>query len=75
MIDVTTVYVTRGKQFPRLADAIKYREGLIDEFFRMSPGFGEMRARDRIAFIQSIIDRRGELMDLLDWSTDEPERE
>lgn len=68
MISRVQVYETKGKQFPTLKKAIDHREGLIEEFVRKLPGFDQLRHKDRIAFVQSIIDSRKVLIDLLDYN-------
>jgi hypothetical protein len=68
MISRVQVFETKGKQFPTLKKAIDFREGLIEEFIRKLPGFDQMRHKDRIAFIQSIIDNREVLVDLFDYN-------
>lgn len=67
MIERIEAFVTKGKQFQSIKGAINYREGLIEEFLRKSPGFQTMAAKSRVEFIQSIIDRRRELADLLEY--------
>lgn len=72
MIRSVQVYQTKGKQFDRYSDAVKHRENLIEEFLRKLPGFQDMPAKARIDFVQSIIDRRHDLIDLLSYD-DKPE--
>lgn len=67
MIRQLVVYETKGKQFPTVKKAIDFREGLIEEFIRKLPGFDQLRHKDRIAFVQSIIDNRKVLTDLFDY--------
>lgn len=67
MIERVERFVTLGQEFKTAEKAIEYREGLIEEFFRKLPGFDSIRAKDRIAFIQSIIDQRHNLKKLLDY--------
>lgn len=67
MIERIEAFVTRGKQFNSVKQAIQYREGLIEEFLRKLPGFQAMAAKSRVEFVQSIIDRRHELADLLQY--------
>lgn len=73
MIKATTVYETMGKQFRHHDQAIDYREGLIEEFFRKSPGFDTISAKKRLEFIQYIIDSRDHLRNLLEWETRLPD--
>lgn len=68
MIESVTVYRTKGKQFDRLKDAIDHRENLIEKFLRELPGFQDMPPRARIGFVESIIARRQELRELLNYS-------
>lgn len=69
MIRQIEMYETKGKQFVSLKSAVAYREGLIEEFIRKLPGFEDVAAKKRIAFIQAIIDQRKSLIDLLDYET------
>lgn len=69
MIERIEVYKTKGKVFDTANKAVEYREGLVDEFFRSTPGFQDLRAKERIAFIQSVLDRRDVLIDLLSYET------
>jgi hypothetical protein len=57
-----------GKQFPTLAKAIEFREGLIEKFLRETPGFQDIPAKSRIDFVGSIIFRRNELIELLNYN-------
>jgi hypothetical protein len=67
-IEAVTVYRTKGKEFDRFERAIEYRENLVEEFLRKSPGFQDMPYKSRIAFVESIITRRAELIALLNYS-------
>lgn len=67
MIERVEVFQTKGQTFPTAKKAVEYREGLIEKFLRVLPGFDTIRAKDRIAFVQSIIDQRKALIDLLDY--------
>ena len=67
MIERVEVFQTKGQTFPTIAKAVEYREGLIEKFLRVLPGFDSLRAKDRINFVQSIIDQRKALIDLLDY--------
>jgi hypothetical protein len=75
MIKQVVVYQTKGRQFPTLEAAQDHRENLIEEFIRSLPGFDTMRARDRITFVQSIIDRRKELLNLLQYDLENDDEE
>jgi hypothetical protein len=68
MITTREVYETMGKQFATAEKAIEYREGLIEAFFRETPGFQDIPARQKIAFVDSILNRRAELATLLNYS-------
>lgn len=67
MIQRVLVYETKGRQFPSVKKAIEHRENLIEEFVRKLPGFDQLRHKDRIAFVQAIIDNRKVLTDLFDY--------
>ena len=67
MIESVRVYRTRGKQFERFEEAVQHRENLIDEFLRRLPGYQDMPAKSRIAFMTEILSRRQELRDLLNY--------
>jgi hypothetical protein len=67
MIERVERFVTLGQEFKTVEKAIEYREGLIEKFLRQLPGFDSIRAKDRIAFVQSIIDGRKEFRKLLDY--------
>ena len=69
MIERVERFVTKGQTFDTLQKAIDYREGLVEEFLRKSPGFQDIRAKDRVAFVQSILNRRQELIGLLDFDS------
>lgn len=71
MIERVDRYVTKGQTFNTFAKAIEYREGLVEKFLRTKPGFSEIRMKDRVAFIESILSNRQELRDLLDYD-DQP---
>lgn len=72
MIKVVTVYRTKDKQFETLKEAIDHRENLVEKFFRDTPGFWQMSFKDRGEFVESILSRRKELIDLLSYN-DKPE--
>lgn len=74
MIEAVTVYRTRGKQFERFDQAVAHREQLINDFMEKCPGFFMLQLKDRTAFIESILSRRQELRDLLNYE-DKPERD
>ena len=61
------VYKTKDKQFPTMTAAVDYREGLVEEFLRKSPGFNELPVKQRVAFVRHILDNRKFLTDLLDY--------
>lgn len=67
MIERVERFVTLGQEFKTAEKAIEYREGLIEQFLRKLPGFDSIRAKDRIAFVQGIIDGRKEFRKLLDY--------
>ncbi len=67
MIQLVEVYETKDKQFRTMKAAIQHRENLIEEFIRRLPGFNGMPPKDRIKFIQAVIDNRKELTDLFDY--------
>jgi hypothetical protein len=75
MIRKIGVYETKGQQFPTIKQAIAYRENLIEKFLRKLPGFQSMPLPDRIAFVQSIIDNRGALIELMDYDDQLPDDE
>lgn len=75
MIKAVTVYETKGQQFASLDKAVQHRENLIDEFLRKLPGYQDMPARSRVAFMQGILDNRATLRDLLNYSTERPKSE
>lgn len=68
MIRRVTVYETRGKQFKTADEALAHRFDLIGEFFDKTPGFWQLPLKEHIAFVQSVVDRRKELAELLDYS-------
>ncbi len=72
MIVSKTIYQTMGREFRRFEDAVEFREGLIDKFLDDCPGFYQLLLKDRIAFVQSILDRREELINLLSYSNKMP---
>ena len=65
-------FATKGQVFDTAEKAINYREGLVEEFFRRLPGFDGLIAKERIQFIQGILDGRDRLRDLLDFSSKTP---
>lgn len=67
MIERVERFVTDGKEFKSLQKAIDHREGLIEQFLRALPGFDGIRAKDRIPFIQTIIDKKKQLRELLNY--------
>lgn len=73
MIQSVTVYETKGQQFRTFKKAVDHRENLVEKFLRTRPGFENMPNRDRIKFIQSILDNRNELIDLLTYDDKTPE--
>lgn len=62
------VFETKGKQFPTIAKAVEYRENLVEEFLRKTPGFQDIPGSQRIAFVAHILENRAALTDLLDYS-------
>lgn len=66
-IERVTRFETHGQLFLTLQKAIDYREGLIEKFFRSLPGFDDIRAKDRIPFLEAIMSRRKELTELLNY--------
>lgn len=72
MIEAVRVFRTKGKQFERLQQAIDFREELIDKFLTSLPGYYDMPLRSRTAFMEGILGRRKELIDLLSYD-DMPE--
>jgi hypothetical protein len=60
-----------------LQAAIDYREGLVEEFLKKTPAVAFVQHSDWINFVQSILDRRKELINLLDFNSeideDDPE--
>lgn len=73
MIQSVRVYRTKGKQFEQFKAAVNYREDLIDEFLRKLPGYQDMPAKSRIAFMEGILSGRKVLLDLLDYNDVERE--
>lgn len=67
MIQRVEVFETKGLQFGSLKKAVDYREGLVETFFRNTPGFFELQHSTRIKFIQRILEDRKELIGLLDY--------
>lgn len=63
------LFETEGKQFPTLAAAIDYHEGLIEEFLRKTPGFLDMHVKFRTGFVQHVIDQRLALAKLLSYES------
>ena len=67
MIKARTVYVTQGQQFRDFGQAVEYREQQIDKFLRELPGYSEMPAKSRIAFMDGILQNREKLRALLNY--------
>lgn len=66
------VFETAGRQFDTFKKAVDHREGLIEQFFRTLPGFNDMSPKNRIAFIQTVLDNRHKLTVLFDYLTEVP---
>jgi len=62
------VFETNGKQFPSVAKALDYREGLVERFLAAAPGFQDMPAKQRVPFVQHILNNRSVLRALLNFS-------
>ena len=60
-------FVTMGKEFDSVDEAIGYREDLIAAFIAKLPGYHNLRGEDRIPFIAALIEGRKELRRLLDY--------
>lgn len=71
MIKRTVVYETKGKQFPTVAKAVEYREGLIEAFLRGIPGFQDIPMRQKIPFVQYVLDNRAALSELLNYDLED----
>lgn len=74
MIKAVRVYRTKGQQFERFQDAVDHRENLIDKFLVSLPGYYDMPLRQRTAFMEALLSRRKELIDLLSYD-DQPEED
>jgi hypothetical protein len=72
-IKAVTVYETKGKQFRDFEQAVNHRENLIDEFLRKLPGYQDMPAKSRIAFMDGILAGRSKLMDLMNYDDKRPD--
>ena len=66
-IEELTVYQTNGKQFLTLKAAMDYREDLVEQFLRTVPGFQDIPASKKIAFVDAILQNRKTLAELLDF--------
>lgn len=64
------VYETAGERFDTFKKAVDHREGMVEKLFRNLPGFLEMSPRNRIEFIQSVLDRRDTIRELLDFDNE-----
>lgn len=69
MIKRVEMFETLGKRFDTLQKAIDHREGLVDEFLRTCPGFADVPSKQRIAFVQHVLDNRDKLRGLLDFNS------
>jgi hypothetical protein len=67
MIKVVTVYETKGERFATRQEAVLFRENLINKFLVQTPGYYDIPLKMRIAFMDSILSRRKELIDLLSY--------
>lgn len=67
MITSRQIYETKGRQFDTAQQAFRHREDLIEQFFRGVPGFQDIPARQKIAFIEYILNQRHNLRDLLNF--------
>jgi hypothetical protein len=61
------MFETMGQRFPSVAEALEFREGLVERFLAAVPGFQDIPAKQRIPFVQHILDNRKTLIALLDY--------
>lgn len=67
VIKEVTKFETKGRSFYTEKDAVQFREGLVEAFIRGLPGFTDIPASKRVVFCSRILDKRKELLDLLDY--------
>lgn len=72
MIKTVVQYQTAGKTFPTLQKALDHRTELIEQFMRNAPGFMDVRYKQRMEFIEYVVNNRDALRALLDYS-DKPD--
>ena len=72
MIHQLAVYQTKGRQFDSMEKAIEHRENLVEAWMRKLPGFADIPPQDRIKFMELLLAKRKELIDLLSYE-DQPE--
>jgi hypothetical protein len=69
-----TVYTTKGREFPTWGLAVQHRRDLVGEFISKLPFFKQdMSLKHQIVFVEELLLRRDQLIDLLNFCDAEPE--